>query len=249
VANRRVYFNTLPNVTNMPTVRNFYNSSYQSMQTTLKRTFASGMSFTVNHTWSHNIDNAELRYVAFNQIAAIRGSATNDLRHRVTITMDWDMPFGKKSKAFYNIAIRNWRLNALGTIRSGYPFAVSQAAGRTNGATGVDRPDVVSDSGTANQTWSHWFNTAAFVPQISNTWGNEGRNILTYPGTWNFNSSIHREFHVMERYTLQFRLETFDTTNTVHPNNPGIQLGGPNFGIITTLNGSRQTQVALKILF
>ena len=53
----------------------------------------------------------------------------------------------------------------------------------------------------------------------------------------------------MERYTLQFRLETFDTTNTVHPNNPGIQLGGPNFGIITTLNGSRQTQVALKILF
>ena len=249
VANRRVYFNSLPNVTNMPTVRNFYNSSYQSMQTTLKRTFASGMSFTVNHTWSHNIDNAELRYVAFNQIAAIRGSATNDLRHRVTITLDWDMPFGRKSKAFYNIAIRNWRLNALGTIRSGFPFAVSQAAGRTNGATGTDRPDAIAESGTDNQTWSHWFNTAAFVPQIANTWGNEGRNILTYPGTWNFNSSIHREFHVMERCTLQFRLETFDTTNTVHPNNPGIQLGGPNFGIITTLNGSRQTQVALKILF
>jgi len=249
VANRRVYFNALPNVTNMQDVRNFYNSSYQSLQTTLKHTFSHGMSFAVNHTWSHNIDNAEARYVAFAQIAAIRGSANNDLRHRVTITMDWDLPFGKKSNRFYNLAIRNWRLNTLGTIRTGYPFAVSQASGRTNGATGPDRPDAIAESSATNQSWSHWFNTAAFAPQAMYTWGSEGRNILTYPGTWNFNSSIHREFHVVERYTLQFRLETFDTTNTVHPNNPGIQLGGPNFGVITTLNGNRQTQVALKILF
>ena len=249
VANRRVYFSTLPNVTNMPTVRNFYNSSYQSMQNTLKHTFAHGMSANVNHTWSHNIDNAEARYVAFNQIEAIRGSATNDLRHRVTITMSWDLPFGRKSKNFYNQAIRNWRVNALGTIRTGFPFAVSQAAGRTNGATGPDRPDAISDANSGTQTWSRWFNTAAFAPQTLYTWGSEGRNILNYPGTWNFNSSIHREFHLRERFTLQFRVETFDTTNTVHPNNPGIQLGGPNFGVITTLNGSRQTQFALKILF
>jgi hypothetical protein len=219
------------------------------MQNTLKHAFAHGLSATVNHTWSHNIDNQEVRYVAFNRIQGVRGSANNDLRHRVTITMDWDLPFGRKSKRFYNLAIRNWRLNALGTIRSGYPFSVTQAAGRTNGATGVDRPDVISDSNAGNQTWSHWFNTSAFAPQTLYTWGNEGRNILTHPGTWNFNSSLHREFHLQERYTLQFRLETFDTTNTVHPNNPGVQLGGPNFGVITTLNGNRQTQIALKILF
>jgi hypothetical protein len=249
VANRRVYFSTLPNVTNLQDVRNFYNSSYQSLQTSLRRRFSNGLSATVNHTWAHNIDNAEARYVAFAQIAAIRGSANNDLRHRVAIILDWDMPFGKKSKAFYNLAIRNWRLNAVGTIRTGYPFAVTQASGRTNGATGTDRPDAIAESAASNQTWAHWFNTAAFAPQALYTWGSEGRNILTYPGTWNFNSSIHREFHVTERYTLQFRLETFDTTNTVHPNNPGIQLGGPNFGVITTVYGNRQAQVALKILF
>ena len=249
VANRRVYFSTLPNVTNMQTVRNFYNSSYQSMQNTLRHTFSHGMSANVNHTWSHNIDNAEVRYVGFNQIAAVRGSATNDLRHRVTITMSWDLPYGQKSKAFYNRAIRNWRLNALGTIRSGFPFGVTQSAGRTNGATGTDRPDAIANSNAANQTWSQWFNTSAFAPQTQYTWGSEGRNILTYPGTWNFNASMHREFHLLERYTLQFRMETFDTTNTVHPNNPGISLGGPNFGVITTLNGNRQTQFALKILF
>jgi hypothetical protein len=249
VANRRVFFSTLPNVTNIPTVRNFYNSSYQSMQNTLRHTFANGLSAAVNHTWSHNIDNAEARYVAFNQIQAIRGSANNDLRHRVTITMSWDLPFGQKSKSLYSFAIRNWRLNALGTIRTGFPFAVSQAAGRTNGATGPDRPDAIGDSKGGAQTWDRWFNTSAFAPQTQYTWGSEGRNILNYPGTWNFNSSVHREFYLRERLKLQFRLETFDTTNTIHPNNPGIQLGGPNFGVITTRNGSRQVQVALKILF
>ena len=249
VANRRVYYNALPNVTSLADVRNWYNSSYQSMQNTLKHVFAHGMSMTVNHTWSHNIDNQEVRYIGFDQMVGVRGSANADIRQRVTITMSWDLPFGRKSNQFYNRAIRNWRVNALGTIRSGYPFSVTQASGRTNGGTGTDRPDAIANSNAANQTWSTWFNTAAFVPQTLYTWGNQGRNILTYPGTWNFNASLHREFHPLEKITLQFRLETFDTTNTVHPNNPGSQLGSPNFGVITTVNGSRQTQFGLKLLF
>jgi hypothetical protein len=219
------------------------------MQNTLKHVFAHGMSMTVNHTWSHNIDNQEVRYIGFDQMVGVRGSANADIRQRVTITMSWDLPFGRKSNQFYNRAIRNWRVNALGTIRSGYPFSVTQASGRTNGGTGTDRPDAIANSNAANQTWSTWFNTAAFVPQTLYTWGNQGRNILTYPGTWNFNASLHREFHPLEKITLQFRLETFDTTNTVHPNNPGSQLGSPNFGVITTVNGSRQTQFGLKLLF
>src|ERR1035441_314148 len=110
-------------------------------QNTLKHVFAHDMSMTVNHTWSHNIDNQEVRYIGFDQMVGVRGSANADLRQRVTITMSWDLPFGRKSNQFYNRAIRNWRVNALGTIRSGYPFSVTQASGRTNGGTGTDRPD------------------------------------------------------------------------------------------------------------
>ena len=94
MANWRVYFSTLPKVSNMPAVRNYYHSSCQSMENALNHIFSHGMGANVNHTWSHNIDNQGVRYVGFNRIAAIRGSATNDLRHRVTITMSWDLPFG-----------------------------------------------------------------------------------------------------------------------------------------------------------
>ena len=53
----------------------------------------------------------------------------------------------------------------------------------------------------------------------------------------------------MEHLRLQFRLETFNTTNTLLPGNPVSVLGNANFGKIVTVNGSRQAQVAMKILF
>src|ERR1039457_2511163 len=42
-------------------------------QNTLKHVFAHGMSMTVNHTWSHNIDNQEVRYIGFDQMVEVRG--------------------------------------------------------------------------------------------------------------------------------------------------------------------------------
>ena len=247
--NRRVYFNALPNVTGIGVVRNWYNNSYQSMQNTLEHRFKNGLSLTVNHTWSHNIDDAELRYIAYATVARIRGSANSDLRHRVTVASAWNLPFGRKSKAFYNLLIRDWNLNTIGVFRTGSPLSIGESATRVNGATGTERPDMIGNPNSGNRTWSQWFNTAAFAPQALYTWGNEGRNVINGPGTWNVDVGIARDFRVLERYRLQFRLETFNTTNTVHPTNPNTTLGSTTFGQITSVTGNRQSQVALKIIF
>jgi hypothetical protein len=90
---------------------------------------------------------------------------------------------------------------------------------------------MIGDPNSGDRTSSRWFNTAAFAPQALYTWGNEGSNVINGPGTWNVDVWIAR---------LQFRLETFDTTNTT--------LGSTTFGQITSLNGNRQSQ-ALKIIF
>jgi hypothetical protein len=60
---------------------------------------------------------------------------------------------------------------------------------------------------------------------------------------------VHREFKPLERVTMQFRVETFDTTNTQTPGSPNAQLGSATFGRITSISGSRTVQVALKLLF
>ena len=105
------------------------------------------------------------------------------------------------------------------------------------------------DPNAVNRTYLTWFNTAAFAPQPANQWSNLGRFGLYGPGMWNFDVSIQREFKPIERLTMQFRLETFNTTNTQTPGNPNTQLGSSTFGQITSISGNRQVQLALKLLF
>src|SRR5207245_785976 len=147
--------------------------------------FKDGLALTVNHTWSHNIDSSEVRYLGYGQIAQIRGSANSDIRHRITVATTWRLPFGRRSGAFYNLAIRNWNLNTIGVIRTGSPLAIGQSSTRVNGATGTDRPNQIGDPKLDNPTWAKWFDTSAFSAQPLYTWGNEGRNVINGPGTWN----------------------------------------------------------------
>jgi hypothetical protein len=87
------------------------------------------------------------------------------------------------------------------------------------------------------------------VNQPNNTWGSAGRVIGFGPGKWDFDTSLQREFRLRERITLQFRLESFDVTNTQTPANPNTTVGSTTFGAITSISGSRQQQLGLKIIF
>jgi hypothetical protein len=172
----------------------------------------------------------------------------SDIRHRVTVTWVYDLPFDKGSKSIYSLLLRNWRLNALGIAQTGLPFQITQT-GTQNNATGINRPNQVADFHVSTATTDQWFNPTAFMAQPANTWGNEGRNLLNAHGKWNMDLSLHREFRPTEAMTLQFRWEVFDFTNTVTPAAPVSVLGAPSFGKIVTFTGNRQQQIALKILF
>jgi hypothetical protein len=249
VQTRRVYSSIYPNVTTINTVTNYYTSSYHALQTSLNLRSRHGMTLNVNHTWAHTIDNSELRYITFATPVRIKGSAGGDIRHRVSIAWNYDVPYPKSWKGPLGFLVRNWRINALGVAQSGLPFSVTQTGTQTNSATGTNRPNQAADFHVSNATANQWFNQAAFVAQPANTWGSEGRNLLTAPGMWNFDLGLHREFKPRERLTVQFRWESFDFTNTVLPNQPIAVLGQPNFGQVITYSGGRQQQVALRVLF
>jgi hypothetical protein len=251
VQTRRIYSAIYPNVTTINTVENYFTSSYHALQTSLDLRSRHGMTLNVNHTWAHTIDNSEVRYIAFAVPVTIKGSAGGDIRQRVSISWNYDVPYPKNAKGVLGFLTRNWRINALGLAQSGLPFSVTQTGTQTNSATGSNRPNQVSgfSVANANANANQWFNQAAFAAQPANVWGSEGRNLLTAPGMWNFDVGLHREFKPKERLTLQFRWESFDFTNTVLPNQPVAVLGQPNFGQIITYSGGRQQQVALKILF
>jgi hypothetical protein len=233
VLSRQVYGTQLPNIpistlltTNaalngLCIVRNYYNSSYNSLQSTLTHKFTHGLGLTVNHVWAHGLDNRDYRYTGFDQWIQLKASQDSDIRSRISITMNYDFPF-KVGHGFVNKIVHQWALGAIGIVQTGSPLTFSQTTDQTNQGSGNNYPMVVGNPATpGGSTYNAWFNVNAFAAQPAGTWsGTNLRNILYGPGKWNFDTSLQRVFKPTEKISLQFRLENFDLTNTQTPGNP-----------------------------
>ncbi|MFP5276296.1 MAG: carboxypeptidase regulatory-like domain-containing protein [Acidobacteriota bacterium] len=108
----------------------------------------------------------------------------------------------------------------------------SQTSGRTgqsfcNGASGVCNAGtstslwakclaVAPDMGTLNKAGCYVAGNSVMVPPTLGTYGTMGRNIFRDSGFKDMDLSIFKNFSFHERYTAQFRVETFNTLN--HPN-------------------------------
>ena len=82
------------------------------------------------------------------------------------------------------------------------------------------------------------------------TFGNVGRFLpnVRLPGQHNLDFSLFKSFHPVERLNIQFRAEAFNFTNSPRWNGPGTTVNNPStFGIVTSANGSRMMQLALRL--
>jgi Carboxypeptidase regulatory-like domain/TonB dependent receptor-like, beta-barrel len=266
-----------PNIGQIQALMNRESSIYHALQVKLERRFTSGFYLMGSYTYSKSIDNGSIAaggtgvpiasspfpQDSFNWRAE-RGLSDFDLRHRMVVSYIYELPFGK-GKKFLSTGNRaaegflgGWQVNGITTAQSGFPFTpeLSNGAATINsGPGGPVRPYLVGNPNLASgQTINHWFNVAAFaVPGKAGTpaftFGNAGRNILTGPGSVNFDFSMFKTFNVTERVKLEFRSEFFNIFN--HPNfgPPNQAVDQPQAGIITAAAPPRLIQFALKLLF
>ena len=75
---------------------------------------------------------------------------------------------------------------------------------------------VAPDMGTLNKAGCFVAGNSVMVPPTLGTYGTMGRNIFRDSGFQDLDFSVFKDFHIRERYTAEFRLETFNTLN--HPN-------------------------------
>jgi len=102
-----------------------------------------------------------------------------------------------------------------------------------------------------------WFNTDAFAPPQPWQWGNSARDLLFGPGSWNWDMSGSKSFHMWERLNMNFRADFFDAFNHFNPGNPVANIadtrdgGNPvaNSGMITGGDGQRAIQLSLSAKF
>src|ERR1700677_1641293 len=116
------------------------NSSYNALQTSLRKRFSYGLSFLASYTWSHSIDDVssfnitgsasqpvagenDLAQNPFD-LAAERGPSMFDSRNRFVLSYEWSIPFLQHSSEWYGKILGNWQLNGIFTAMSGTPFTV-----------------------------------------------------------------------------------------------------------------------------
>ncbi len=221
-------------------------------------------------------------YANPNQIRQIEyGKADNDLQNRFALSLNYDLPYGNEFTGVRKVILGGWATNVITVWQSGKPFSIIESGqgadnpldsgptaltptqyGYNNRAVplnsgGADRPDQIAEPRLSHKTLTEFFNTAAFAPQPLGTVGNTQRNSLFGPDFRHVDLSVFKNFPVTERVNVQFRVETFNISNTpsfyIQNNNAGNQaFGNAAFGSISANDPNytpRQYQFALKVLF
>lgn len=244
VQQRRPYYSRLPNMQGIAMYGPTYESRYHALQANVERRFARGFGVLANYTWGHAIDSGEVRFRSDNSRYLVNGNAGADIRHRFTVTSNYQLPLGK------NIIGRDWQMNVIAILQSGIGMTISNSVTSLNGG-GPSRANLIGDPhlSSSERTLDRWFNTSAFSAPPAYIYGTATRGAFAGPGRVNFDVSLRRDFAIMERLRLQFRVEAFNLANTPPFSNPGTAFGSSTFGKITAAGDPRRVQLALKITF
>ena len=73
--------------------------------------------------------------------------------------------------------------------------------------------------------------------------------MINAPGRYNWDLALQKDFHVIERQSVQFRAEAFNLPNSVSMGNPDTTYDGNHFGQITSATPARIIQFALRYSF
>ena len=227
-------------------------SEYQGLDLGLERRFARGYAFGVAYTLGKSQDNASEQLTtqgsnAFPQdsrdVTNWYGPSDYDVRHRLSANFVWGLPLGN------NIALRDWTVSGIYTAHTGHPFTVNQSNNNV-GTNMTGLPNQVGDP-RGPQTVAQWFNTSAFQPVPSGTFGNEVRNQLTGPGFQNMDVTIQKQIRLASGVGVTLRWDIFNLFNTVNFGLPNRDISSAaTFGTITSLASDPRTmQIAARVTF
>jgi hypothetical protein len=107
--------------------------------------------------------------------------------------------------------------------------------------------DVYQD--TSGSLGSQFINRAAFASPALGTYGNAGFFSFYGFANWSMDAALSRVFQRPGGHRLEGRLEAFNLTNAVIPNDPSTNLAAATFGRVTSVQDPRILQFAVKYVF
>lgn len=156
-------------------IQNNYASNYNGMQLTLTGRNYHGLSFTAGYTYSHALGDASDQGtsanfpVPLNSYGNIRqqmyADTDFDVRHRFTLTLDYELP-GRKG---YGQMLEGWSVNMVVNIISSLPWGLSDQSDDFSGTNVIG-----TGAQSLGEQWNFFGNPSDFTPQHGWTDTNEG---------------------------------------------------------------------------
>jgi hypothetical protein len=251
-----------PALRSLSRVESSGSSSHHALLTKFSKRFGNGLQFVNSYTFSKTIDTvSDTEGTVQNAYDFRRDRAVSefDVKHTLTSSWTYDMPFGKGRAFAGNLGtvadkfIGGWQLSGILLVRSGLPFSVNQQQNVESTGT-ANRPNRIRSGELDNPTVERWFDINAFerTPDTTGTYGNSGRNILRAPGQTNLDISLVKVTRFRERFEHQFKVEFFNALNHPQFAAPANSIGAPNTGVISSLlfnSPMRQIQLVMKLSF
>jgi hypothetical protein len=258
-----------PRFTNVTLFRNnIGNSDYNAVQAKLEKRFSRGLTFLVSYTRSKLIDDASSVFDAsiftgpvanfpvadsFNRRLE-QDVSNGDIPNFFVASWVYDLPIGPGHRLHPSGVLgkftNGWQIAGITTIESGIPLALTQTTNfNAFAGFGTQRPNCVGDPTPDHPTTAAYFNPAAFAIAPQFTLGSCSRNPVRGPGYQDADLAFIKRTNITERYTLDFRTEIFNLTNTPPLNAPNVVFGSAAFGTITSAGDPRVIQFALKLNF
>jgi hypothetical protein len=247
-------FRTNPNFGTMDLFTDRAHSWYNSLQVGLIKRLSHGLQFQSAYTWSKAIDEQAGAAFAENtssqaadgldtfHINNQRGPTVFDIGQIWKFNLIYLVPTPVHSDGALSKVVNGWRIGAITTVQSGYPFSPAlnserSQSGVQGAAAGVDRPDIVSGrtpynitngtstgctgvpAGTKIGTQALWYDPCAFTIPNQGFLGNLGRNTIRGPNFRDVDFSVSKNTALKflgEAGGLEFRAEIFNIMN--HPN-------------------------------
>jgi outer membrane receptor protein involved in Fe transport len=242
------------------------NSIRHAMYVQVQRRFAKGYQFSVNYTYGKSIDDAsdaspDVRVLTtgttLGQVyygatrASDRSVSIFDIKHNLTSTFLWDLPFGKKGAYFKDAPkivdgiIGGWTLSGVIRFQGGQPF--TPFITDTNRLGGVNRSvrlNIVEGVPLKNPLYSKdctigagcepYINPAAFMRPPKGSLGNSPRTLdVRAPMQQYFDLSVQKSFDLPfigeeGRRRINFRVDLINAFN--HPTFRYNNTGNTPFG-------------------
>jgi len=257
---------------------------YNALQARLNRTMSRGLQSTVAYTWGHALDNAT---GAFSQtggstilldangplLRANYGNTDNDQRQSVTVSILYELPFGRGRQFAPNVPkaadylIGGWQLNPFWVAGTGTPYNVT--INGLNSSSPTNRPDLVGNARNGELVRDNvrggyiWLEKSALAtPPVTTTTalgpigvytrpGTLARNTFHGPGYDQLTASLFKNLPLGEKVVGQLRFEAYNLLNHPQFTNPDAGYTDTNFGLInsTRQHSERELQAAIRFTF